>query len=342
MTAGNGLLRLAGTTNDPASAVVVTSGPEGQVEVDWFLNAAGQHRATATAVDVPLDAARSPSWRRRSTGFISPYNMRAPFSHAGDGEPVQAFANAERRWERHITGDLADHAIDFSEICGDGTPAVSEMVDDILILVEVVPIDGRGGILANAGPCLIRGEDDLPLVGMMHFDVADLEELELQDLMQDVVTHEMGHVLGIGTLWELKELLVGAKHSGGIDPHFIGTQAKTAFNAAGGSTYTGSQKVPVEDLGGPGTADAHWRESVFNNELMTGYVNLGTNPLSAVTLRSLRDVGYTVDVSGADAFSLGAGLRASGSRPPLELGDDIRQGPIRRILPNGQAMQRVR
>jgi hypothetical protein len=29
--------------------------------------------------------------------------------------------------------------------------------------------------------------------------------------------------------------------------------------------------VPVENSGGSGTRDAHWRESEFGNEVMTGY-----------------------------------------------------------------------
>ena len=43
------------------------------------------------------------------------------------------------------------------------------------------------------------------------------------------------------------------------DPHFTGVQALSAFNAVGGSNYTASAKVPVENTGGTGTADAHWR-----------------------------------------------------------------------------------
>ena len=110
-------------------------------------------------------------------------------------------------------------------------------------------------------------------------------------------------MIGFGTLWDTKGLLEGAIGSGGSDPHFVGADAMLAFNDEGGASYSASAKVPVEDMGGPGTADAHWRELVFDNELMTGFINFGTNPLSGVTVASLADLGYTVNLLGADPYS---------------------------------------
>ena len=63
-------------------------------------------------------------------------------------------------------------------------------------------------------------------------------------------------------------------------------------------------------MGGTGTADAHWRESVFGNELMTGFVDAGTNPLSRVSVASMADLGYAVNLAGADPYTLAPGLRA--------------------------------
>ena len=37
------------------------------------------------------------------------------------------------------------------------------------------------------------------------------------------------------------------------------------------------------------------RESVLGSELMTGFLNPGENPLSAITINSLRDEGYLAD-----------------------------------------------
>ena len=65
------------------------------------------------------------------------------------------------------------------------------------------------------------------------------------------------------------------------------------FDMDGGGSYAGTP-VPVENLGGPGTADGHWRESIMGGELMTGYISFIGNPLSTITVGSLSDLGYTV------------------------------------------------
>jgi len=61
--------------------------------------------------------------------------------------------------------------------------------------------------------------------------------------------------------------------------------------------------VPVENSGAAGTRDAHWRESVMGHELMTGYLNNGDNPLRKITVGSLADMGYEVNMTAADSYS---------------------------------------
>jgi hypothetical protein len=116
----------------------------------------------------------------------------------------------------------------------------------------------------------------------------------------------MGHVLGIGTHWHSKGVLTAA---GGADPEFTGANAIREYNSIFGTTATG---VPVENTGGPGTRDGHWRESVFTTELMTGWADPGALPLSRVTIGSLQDIGYSVNYAAADAFTPSArGLSAA-------------------------------
>jgi hypothetical protein len=209
-------------------------------------------------------------------------------------------------------------------------------VDDVLILADLQPIDGPGGILGRAGPCVTRLANNLPVLGVMTFDTDDLDDLVSFDLLEEVVVHEMGHVLGIGTLWPVQGLLAEPVSQGGTDPHFTGAQAITAFNAAGGTDYP-DQKVPVETEGGPGTEDSHWRESVFDNELMTGFINLGANPLSAITVRSLADQGYTVNPAGADPYTLALpGLRAGARGRTFILQGDAMRLPVRRVDQTGR------
>jgi Leishmanolysin len=163
-----------------------------------------------------------------------------------------------------------------------------------------------------------------------------LDFIEGEGLLEALITHEMGHVLGFGTLWPLQDLLADAAGDGGTDPHFIGAQAIASFDDAGGSSYTEGLKVPVENDGGPGTIDSHWRESIFGTELMTGFIDVGANPLSAISVAALADQGYTVDVAGADPFNLSlSGLRlAPGKR--LRLVNDVRRLPIKVLDKHGR------
>ena len=49
----------------------------------------------------------------------------------------------------------------------------------------------------------------------------------------------------------------------------------------------------------------HWREFVFGEELMSSTFAIGeTQALSVVTVQALADLGYVVDVSQADDYSL--------------------------------------
>jgi hypothetical protein len=83
----------------------------------------------------------------------------------------------------------------------------------------------------------------------------------------------------------------------------VGINALNQYNLLRGAP---AAFVPLETGGGSGTAGGHWKESVFNTELMTGYLNYGNNPLSKVSIASLADLGYKVDLTKADAYTLPA------------------------------------
>jgi hypothetical protein len=108
----------------------------------------------------------------------------------------------------------------------------------------------------------------------------------------------MGHVLGIGSIWTEKHDLVGSKSA---NPRFVGAQADAEWVTLSGFK---PKTLPVENKGGPGTRNAHWRETVFGNELMTGFLSGETQPLSRMTIASLADLGYKVNFEAADKFSL--------------------------------------
>lgn len=147
-----------------------------------------------------------------------------------------------------------------------------------------------------------------------------------------VIRHEIGHALGIGTLWEDNEVYNdgnAANHNrtlaGGTPGQYTGAAALAAYQAEFDPTAT---FIPIELDGGGGTANGHWNMVTdhFNptlenspgfdsdpgdggpaltvlsgpnagesmeNELMTG-VRSGSGYLSNTTIGSLEDIGFTV------------------------------------------------
>jgi hypothetical protein len=216
------------------------------------------------------------------------------------------------------------------------------VVDDLLIFVRIIPIDGPGATLGQAGPCLVRSQSGLPLLGIMEFDSADALELERVDLLDAVVLHEMLHVLGFGTVWDLFpyfDLLVGA---GTADPYFVGPAAQAAFvDWDGGDAYPGNP-VPVENTGGAGTRDGHWREAVLGDELMTGFLSARAQPLSRTTIMSLWDLGYEVDPSSAETLSVlpAEALVREAPGGEVDLGEDLRRGPVHEVDEGGAILPR--
>ena len=239
----------------------------------------------------------------------SPFTIEVRFLGGLNQTQKNAFKTAADRWSRVIVGDLPSVQVE------------GEVIDDLLILAQGQAIDGAGGILGQAGPTRLRPANAgaaafLPAKGKMAFDIADLKKMQQEGTLVDVITHEMGHVLGIGTVWSNKGLLKGA---GTSNPTFTG---KNAMREYGVLRKGAAKAVPVENTGGQGTADSHWRESIFRNELMTGFVGAAGNPLSRLTVASLQDLGYQVNMDASEAYNLpnllalaesGALLTASGA-----------------------------
>ena len=219
------------------------------------------------------------------------------------------FTNAAARISAVVTGHLPDmklNDLDLSTACGfAGLPTLNETVQDLVIYASVQDIDGAGKILAQSGPCVTRSAANggLTSIGLMIFDAADVASMAQRGILQDVITHEMLHVVGIGTLWSDKQLVVS---QGTPSVAYYGTQGRQGCADDGGTTVCATA-VPVENNGVPGTADAHWRESTFGNELMTGYVNLNGMPFSAITVGSLADLGYVVNPLAADPYRVPSG-----------------------------------
>ena len=214
-------------------------------------------------------------------------------------------------------------------------------IDDLLVVASVQTIDGPGGILAGAQPCSVREGSMLPFLGVVLFDKDDLASFEGSSDLVELILHEVGHVLGIGSLWaDFGLLREPSLETPGADTHFAGPLAIAAFNEAGGESYSDA-KVPVENQAGPGSGDSHWRQSVFVTELMTPYASVGLpDPLSAISIQSLADLGYTVDVGLAEPFTLPSAAAADKEDlNVIDLGNDILKGPITVVGRDGRVVR---
>ena len=165
-------------------------------------------------------------------------------------------------------------------------------------------------------------------------------------LQGSTIRHEIGHALGIGTLWEDNELYndgVAGNHNrtqpGGIAGQMNGGPSTLAAYQAefdGGATF-----VPIELDGGGGTANGHWNEVTDNfavenapgfdgdpgdggpaptaggnsldDELMTGVLS-GSAWISNTTVANLHDLGFNIVPEPATFTLLGLSVLFIGRR----------------------------
>ena len=126
------------------------------------------------------------------------FQITLRFINTPTADQQAQFEQAASRWEGIIHGDVLETVGTIpANGCGPNfpLPAFTGVIDDIMINVLLQPIDGPGAVLGAAGACFVRTNDGLPLYGLMFFDTDDLAFLEQNNLLDEVITHEMGHVL---------------------------------------------------------------------------------------------------------------------------------------------------
>jgi hypothetical protein len=243
-----------------------------------------------------------------------------------------AFQAAATRWQSMITADVPDTSQTFapSNFCGLGQQTING-VDDLAIWVNTIKFDANNpNLLGQAGPCFSRTATRLTTVGEMEFVDTQMDGLLAANQLTDTVMHEMGHILGLGTHWQGLNLTANTLGGNfcGTDPQYVGANALREYRAMGG---TGN--IKLEDQYGPGTCEGHWKESVFGTELMTGFLNGNVpNPLSRMTFASMQDLGYSIDLSKADSYSIPAAGTASISARTGK-NDLIVTRPVEQVVP---------
>ncbi|WP_425404973.1 leishmanolysin-related zinc metalloendopeptidase [Hwanghaeella sp.] len=202
----------------------------------------------------------------RSAGF----DISVVFTGGLTSTQQSIFSQAEEFWETLITGYQ---------------PGIT--LSGITIEASGVPIDGSGQVLGQAGPTFGVFQQGFALAtdGIMQFDSADLSVMEAAGILDEVIIHEMAHVMGFGTLWELNGLYVDGSGQ------YTGQNALDIYRLEFDPLAT---FIPVELDGGEGTVDAHWDETWAGtaNELLTGFLNVPAF-VSATTVASFQDLGFT-------------------------------------------------
>jgi hypothetical protein len=305
-----------GVATTTTSGIVTASGnTSGTTQV------IARYGSAADTVTLTVDACGAAS------GGAFPLELR----NVGPGltGPVQeAFDCARRRIRSIIRAPIS--LVTFSTPTTTSSSCFSYNIDagtetgGVIILMRVAAIDGPGKVLGRAGPCLIRSASRLAAVGLMEFDEEDLVALANNGTLLPVILHEMLHVVGLGSTW--RDPLIPNIYTGDTgDPGFLGEQAVRTCRDEHGGLLTCAVQVPVENCVGitgcgAGTIYGHWRELVFDTELMTGYIDPPRPPFSRMSIAALSDLGYTVDLEQAEEYMLpSVSLREAGVLNPRNL-----------------------
>jgi hypothetical protein len=211
-----------------------------------------------------------------------------------------AIVDAEERWEREITGYQ---------------PGITQTVLPITLTGTSTGFGDANGLGRYfAGGFWLYRSGAIRINRDLVEQFSDFGDNNV-NVIDDLVAHEIGHVLGIGTLWDDNGLY--SPQSGQYTGEFGLAAYQRYFDAT--ATF-----VPVERAGNPGSVDAHWDQLLRSAgeagmaddpfdlspltgiedeqgrdlalELMTAALDpdFGDPFLSQFTIQSLRDLGFTV------------------------------------------------
>ncbi len=273
------------------------------------------------------------------------FNIELYFDPGFTEEEEEAVRRAAVRWMEAVTGDLPDVPVQglMADYCYGESPNLRlvGVVDDLLVRMRMVA--RQDGNVATARTCGVREASGQAFLGESWFTLWYVRNRGIDDLYRSAL-HEIGHVLGIGSRISSKpKSWKGLFRHGDGDGHFAGPLAVAAFDAAGGEGYTGG-KVPLEDR--IPVLNIHWRKRVIPGDIMAPG---GGSLLTAITIQALADLGYEVDVSKADPYTLPMAAQGD-ARGGVELesadaevfADDVIEVPVVVVDRDGKVVRIIR
>jgi hypothetical protein len=210
----------------------------------------------------------------------SQFNIELSFGNDIPEAIREGVRQAAARWSQIIIGDLPDEGA----------------IDDIKIDVESGQLELN--ILATGGPDQFRPGGGLPYHGVVTWSELALNESTAR--ATQIALHEIAHVLGVGTLWESRNLLESQFGTS----VYAGRAALAMYQFAVDSAAKG---VPIQATAGDTGHGTHWADSwaavndqffdIMSSELNQ---NVAGRFISTVTVGAIHDLGYEVDYTQAD------------------------------------------
>jgi len=224
----------------PTSALAWTSNKDGQIGIGVLFSrtdlSLGTHRVELVATD-----SKGASDTARLTLTIDPvpepgYQIDVRFVGAVVLTEVERdlFNQAARRWEEVVIGDLPELVVQRREPFQCDRVEVSELdqlVDDLIVYVELAPLDGPNNWIGWGAPCILR-RNYLPAVSDIVIDIDDRNSLDYT-----LALHELGHAVGFGEVWEELGLLKNAAHPDRGNPLLEATEDASLSSSAAGQNF---------------------------------------------------------------------------------------------------------
>jgi hypothetical protein len=291
-------------------------------------------------IAVQDDFALADDIKDRDLAVSDPERFNIAFGFAGHitDDQRQGFVRARKKWQSVIKIDSAASVCveAGTEMCGYKFRKAT-CIDDLFIGVRIQKIDGVGKIAGYAGPCAMDDTGKIR-VGVMTFDAQDANNLIDMGAWDSTIMHEMGHVIGLGTMWSWNHLITPNAQGAPGPYYYTGPKGNEGLQMITGGAR--NERIEIEDLGGEGTARSHWKESVYDSELMTGYLEGKGKlmPFSLMTAKALEDLGYVIDETNVDEYTLPMRKRKLRSKEgKIPVGNDILNVEVKVL---GQEMMR--